>query len=205
MSRRGRFGKYGETKRIERLKRSRISQDPAYKKEDASYRGGSASKRKVPQDRQIRTRAAEPRDLEYIRSLSRRAFSRFGPYEEILAGWFDSGMTVTIMALKGEKPAGFVMMGLPESRPYPPGVTELIAVAVEHRARRLGIGDLLMRKAEKTAGELGIMSLVLFTALDNSAARSLFTKNHFIPIGIRKGFYPRGQDAMMMEREILWP
>ncbi len=203
MSRRGRFGKYGETKRIERLRRSRIPQDSAHKKEGGSYKGGSARKKKVPQDRQIRTRAAELCDLKYIRSLSRRAFSRFGPYEEILARWFSSGMIVTIMALKRKKPAGFVMMGLPESRPYPPGVTELIAVAVERRARRLGIGDLLMRKAEKTAGEIGITHLVLFTALDNSAARSLFAKSHFIPIGIMRGFYPGGQDAIMMEKVIL--
>ena len=202
MGGRGRFGKYGESKRIDRLRQARICPKAVCGKGPSHKTDERPDIKKRLREQQIRIRQARPSDVEYIRGLSRRVFSRFGPYEEILPSWFESGVTVTLMALKRGKPVGFVMLGLPSGRPYPPGVSELMAIAVEPGARRLGIGGLLIQEAEKGAGELEIKHLVLFTALDNSAAQSLFTGNGFTRAGIREGFYPRGQDAMMMEKVI---
>ena len=79
---------------------------------------------------------------------------------------------------------------------------ELLAIAVEPARQGLGIGELLMReaigKAQKLEGEM----VTLHTAVENRPAQRLFTKCGFVPSGIKKHFYPKGQDALMMYREV---
>ena len=202
MGRRGRFGKYGECKRVERLRRPRTDPFVLFRERPSSRAAAGPGWNKELQEKRIRIRPACPSDVEYIRGLSRRAFSLFGPYEEILTRWFESGVTRSVLALLGETPAGFIMLGPSWSGPYPRSASELLAIAVEPGVRRQGIGDLLVREAEKMAKALEVSRLVLFTALENSAARRLFIRHGFVPVEVRKAFYPRGQDAMMMEREI---
>ena len=74
MGNRGRFGKYGETKRIDRLRQARkgISFQPVVKIE--SLKTDSYIKGRSNQKGQIRTRLAQACDLNFVIRLSGRVF-----------------------------------------------------------------------------------------------------------------------------------
>ena len=55
---------------------------------------------------QITIRAAEESDVEFAHSLSKKAFSQYGPYEDMLERWFQSGTTETLLALMEKRPVG---------------------------------------------------------------------------------------------------
>ncbi|MFO7783611.1 MAG: GNAT family N-acetyltransferase [Thermodesulfobacteriota bacterium] len=44
--------------------------------------------------------------------------------------------------------------------------------------------------------------ILLHTATDNRAARSLFESEGFRAVRIRPGFYPRSQDAVLMVKDL---
>jgi ribosomal protein S18 acetylase RimI-like enzyme len=202
MGNRGRFGKYGEKKRIERLRRSRTLGASKLKgtapvNRHRAYHRDSTGRREV-----FTLRAAEPADTEFIRALSREAFSLYGPYEEILPHWFESGITVTAVALSRKRPAGFAMLSLPVPPWHDSRECELLAIAVSGAKQGQGIGDMLLREAEKIAAEMGAGTLVLHTAAGNAPARGLFQSHGFRVREIKCRFYPRGQDAHMMFKDI---
>jgi len=51
---------------------------------------------------------------------------------------------------------------------------------VDPEARKLGIGQLLLQKAEDYARETGAKSIVLETAPDNYTAQKLYEKNGYV-------------------------
>jgi ribosomal-protein-alanine N-acetyltransferase len=140
--------------------------------------------------------------VDYIRDLSKVAFNEYGPYEEMLPDWFTLGITVTLLAVVDERPAGFAMIRRigRESRLHP--VSELLAIAVEPPQRNRGIGNFLLSEMKKIARSTGIETLVLHTATDNLPGQALFTKHGFILLDTKSGFYPGGQDAVMMYKDI---
>jgi ribosomal-protein-alanine N-acetyltransferase len=147
-------------------------------------------------------RPARAEDVNYIRSLSRKLFHQYGPYENILALWFESDIAVTLLALMGKRPVGFALLGRLERKGYPPCVSELLAIAVEPAKWKLGVGDLLMREVLREAKELKVETLVLHTAVENLSGQKLFKKYGFTPLEVKKNFYPEGQDALMMYKDI---
>ena len=143
-------------------------------------------------------------DTDYIRTLSKKVFEQYGPYESILMQWLESGVAVTLVAWTGKNPVGFAMLrGFEHAWPVP-RLTELLAIAVEPARWRIGIGDLLMDEIVREAGRLKAATLVLHTAIDNLAAQMLFRKHGFSELGMKKDFYPNGQDAITMYKEIFW-
>jgi ribosomal protein S18 acetylase RimI-like enzyme len=81
-------------------------------------------------------------------------------------------------------------------------VCELLAIAVEPDRQQQGIGARLLQEMEKETKELGEGSLVLHTAVENLFAQKLFSKAGYEPCGIKQSFYPAGQDALMMVKDI---
>ena len=202
MANRGRFGKYGDKKRIERLRRAKVEPSYAQRKQIISDEIQADYRKTTSKKRHITLRYAKASDVNFIRTLSRNAFHEYGPYEEILPRWFLSGMTVTLLALMRKEPVGYAMLGRHQHVWYAPRVSEMLAIAVEPGSRRLGIADLLMREIEKRAKELRVKTLVLHTAVENLAGQQLFKKRGFTPSVNKKGFYPGGQDALMMAKEL---
>ena len=80
--------------------------------------------------------------------------------------------------------------------------SELLAIAIEPERQKRGIGEMLIRGIERKAIELNANRLFLHTATENLSARKLFTKNGYRRWGIEKNFYPAGQDAVVMVKEI---
>ncbi len=146
----------------------------------------------------ITIRQATALDVGYIRSLGKEVFQQYGPYEDLLPEWFASGLAVTLLASIEERTAGFAMFGHLEGVRYPHGMCELLAIAVEPTKWDLGIGGRLMTEVERRATALNVEKMILHTAVENLRGQSLFAKHGFIPLEVKKRFYPEGQDALMM-------
>jgi ribosomal protein S18 acetylase RimI-like enzyme len=196
VSRQGRFGKYGDMKRLERLRGSRTHMLPAR----AAPQHGRPARFRAER---ISIRRADLSDMNFIGRLSGRVFSVYGPYTHLVPAWFESGLTLTLVAVEKGVPVGFAMMGrFLEGLEKQETRCELLAIAVDPSLHRRGIGGMLLCKIEKEAERLGETALLLHTAVDNVPAQDLFKKNHFIPLSLKKHFYPAGQDAVMMIKAI---
>lgn len=198
----GRYGKYGETKRFARLRKTGLGQ-PHLPRRGFEKSGRFAQHKNTPFYKEpIRIRLARVTDADFIRGLSKKVFNQYGPYDDTLTRWFLSGIAITVSASMGRRPVGFAMLGhsaygVPFSRVY-----ELLAIAVEPEMQNQGIGSLLVKEIEKKARELKVKTLVLHTAADNMAGRSLFTKHGFLILQRKQCFYPEGQDALMMYKDL---
>lgn len=147
---------------------------------------------------QVVIRDALTPDVEFIRTLSQEAFGQYGPYETLLPEWFLAGITLTYVAVQDKAPVGFGMLGIIDRDPSSIRESELLAIAVAPTAQRRGIGTRLMRKMRNAAHARHVENIILHTAMDNLPARKLFEKFGFVGVGHKAGFYPNGQDAMMM-------
>lgn len=160
-------------------------------------------RRKGPHGPAMRVRPARVSDLPFIERLSGKVFSRYGPYREWIRKWFESDVAVTIIALVAEKPAGFAMLGRFADGDRISLSAELLAIAVHPRRHRMGVGRMLLKEIEEIALSLGVKRLILHTARENLPAQKLFGSCLFTTVQTKKNFYPAGQDALQMEKELL--
>jgi ribosomal-protein-alanine N-acetyltransferase len=70
--------------------------------------------------------------------------------------------------------------------------------------RRMGIGALLMLELLRLAREMGAAVATLEVRLSNEAARALYARFGFRPVGVRPRYYSdNGEDALIMTTERL--
>jgi [ribosomal protein S18]-alanine N-acetyltransferase len=202
MGRRGRFGKYGENKRLERLRQSGVH-DPSHRAARVHpTEGFTFSRKRIPQGNRIRIVAARAADIDFIERLSGSAFRKYGSYQRVIAQWFQSEMTETIIGQMDGRPVGFAMMGIIRDEASAQNICELLAIAVKPTKQNKGIGQMLLKAAEKKASGWQVERVFLHTAKDNIAARGLFTRNGYIASELKAHFYPEGQDALVMSKAI---
>ncbi|MFC1494461.1 GNAT family N-acetyltransferase [Thermodesulfobacteriota bacterium] len=152
---------------------------------------------------QIKIRsAASNSDKLFLSNLSKKAFSTFGDYEEVVLKWFESEYSRTLIATYKEIPAGFAMLSKPIDRYDPNNSAELLAIAVVSEYSRLGIGSNLTKRIDELAYETGTKMIFLHTATENKYALKLFSSSGFRVWQTKKEFYPKGQDAFVMMKEI---
>ncbi|MFC1533853.1 GNAT family N-acetyltransferase [Thermodesulfobacteriota bacterium] len=198
---RGRFGKYGETKRFDRLRRAKDDTISPIRAAIKPIRFRPSSEKMLPQKSSIALRPATCSDTCFITRLGGKVFNIYGPYEEILPKWLESDMSLTIIACMDRQPVGFAMIGDLLNRYDPQNASELLAIAVDPKSQRRGMGELLLREVDRKAAELNIKRIFLHTAIENLPARRLFTRFGYRPWEIKMGFYPEGQDAVVMSKE----
>lgn len=155
-----------------------------------------------PENNPVHLRLADQSDIPFIAGLSRELFSIYGPYDRIVPSWLGLDSTVTVIAQTEKLACGFAMIGDLCSRYDLKSASELLAIGVEPVMQQNGIGKKLIKEMEKRAIRLGIKRLFLHTATENVEARRLFTRNSYRPWEIKKDFYPAGQDAVVMSKEI---
>jgi len=198
LSNRGRFGKYGEIKRLERLALSARGKA----QHSALLSAEPARKRRSPTPGiNFKLRAGSPGDRVFVRSLSQKVFSVYGPYDEILDQWFVEEACMSFVALKKGARIGFILIGNPSVYASDMDV-EILALAVEPVLHGFGVGSALLSRAEKVLKTMGIRSLLLHTAVDNLQAVGFFKSQGFITFESRAAFYPRGQDALSMKKNL---
>ena len=189
----GRYGKYGETKRLERLRRG-DSPRPVHPTET----GPPVCL--LPDGQRARIRLARPGDAAFVTGLARESFASFGPYGPTVAEWFESPNITTLIALRGKEPLGFLMTSPAAYITFV--LLEIMAIAVAPDARRLGIGSLLLSSAEERAVKDGGLYILLHTAVTNLAAQSFFFKHGYLEVGRKPRYYPEGQDALRMIKKL---
>jgi ribosomal-protein-alanine N-acetyltransferase len=79
---------------------------------------------------------------------------------------------------------------------------EILAIAVLPEYQRMGIGSGLLNHIECLASQLGLRRLSLHTAKENNLAHQFFRKAGFKVIGTQEDYYPRGQPALIISKDI---
>ncbi len=150
----------------------------------------------------IQIREGSFSDEKFLRQLSGKVFSIYGPYQEMVYRWLEMDTTVTLVALNRGRLAGFVMLGRVNEAQGDRAPAEILAIAVEPAMQRTGVGQKLLREIEKKATAAGEKRIHLHTAVGNIAAQKLFAKHAYLITERKAHFYPRGQDALLMRKEL---
>jgi ribosomal-protein-alanine N-acetyltransferase len=80
---------------------------------------------------------------------------------------------------------------------------DILTVGVLPVARRLGIGTRLVHALLDEARLRGVTAAFLEVRVDNVAARALYEREGFRPVGMRRGYYDGGRvDAVTMRRDV---
>lgn len=146
-----------------------------------------------------RIRRARPADLPRLAELERGAFTAAWREADLAEG-LASPAGVTLVAESGVgRLLGFALFlrGLDDA--------ELLRVAVEPPARRLGIGKALVEEGLRRLGAAGVTRCLLEVRPSNAAARGLYEALGFHVAGRRRGYYTDGEDALVYEREGTFP
>jgi ribosomal protein S18 acetylase RimI-like enzyme len=143
-------------------------------------------------------RPALASDEAFIVELARSAFGEYSKsaLRATLAMVHDP-QAQTLVAVGSDRPAGFIVL-VPQS----PGEAHIAAIAVAEASRGLGIGRQLLHAAENAALSRGTRKLSLATAQSNLAALDLFLGAGFRIVTRHHRYYPRGQDAVRMEKRL---
>jgi ribosomal-protein-alanine N-acetyltransferase len=78
------------------------------------------------------------------------------------------------------------------------GEAELLTIAVDPAARRMGLARQLIARFESTARQMDAMDAFLEVASDNLAARTLYSATGWLEAGVRRGYYGPRTDAIVM-------
>lgn len=156
----------------------------------------------VPESR-VTLRRSMTSDIQFIGRLSGDVFKIYGPYDEILPAWFKSGNDITtIIACLGKIQIGFAMLSKPSDMYDLQDVSELLGIAVKPERQGIGVGEMLLRAIETKSATLNIKWVFLHTAVNNMPARRLYERTGYRNLEIKKCFYPKGQDAIVMYKPV---
>ncbi len=78
---------------------------------------------------------------------------------------------------------------------------ELLNLAVKEPFRRRGLGQKLLDGIFSLAKERGAQECFLEVRVSNGNAKRLYERNGFLPVNVRKRYYPDGEDALVMRKE----
>ena len=79
---------------------------------------------------------------------------------------------------------------------------EIENVAVLPSFRGRGLGKVLMQSLEGIAKELGAEQSFLEVRVSNEPALALYKKFGYEPVRVRKRYYPDGEDALVMKKNL---
>ena len=80
---------------------------------------------------------------------------------------------------------------------------QILTVGVIPAAQRRGLGTELVRLLEAEARHRRATELLLEVRIDNEPAKTLYEKEGFVALGLRKGYYDNGRvDAITMRKEL---
>lgn len=136
-------------------------------------------------------RAAGPEDAGALAALHADAFDRPWSQADIAAVMAGPGALALVVESRG-----FILCRAIA------GEAEILTLAVSPAARRLGVGRALVEAAAGLAAQSGAGSLFLEVAHDNVAALALYASAGFERVGLRKGYYATGADAVVMRRAL---
>jgi len=147
-------------------------------------------------------RLANENDLDFIRQLSARVFSKYGAYDKTVLGWLLEPEVTTVIIAAGADPLGFAMVTLEREKWLEPRRGHLLAIGVLPKHQRKGIGTALLEYMEEIARKYSVEEMLLWTAVDNQQALSFFRNAGFHIVGSEDRYYPRGQAALTLAKKL---
>jgi len=79
----------------------------------------------------------------------------------------------------------------------------IITIDVLPEARRFGVGSHLLTAAEDRLRTRQCTSVMLETAVDNTAALAFYKRHHYFVVKTMPRYYPDGLDAFVLEKNLL--
>ena len=79
---------------------------------------------------------------------------------------------------------------------------EILTLAVLPSSRRRGLATALLQAAMLRAARSGAAAMLLEVAETNAAARALYAAQGFVQVGLRRGYYAAGVDALVLRRDL---
>ncbi len=93
-------------------------------------------------------------------------------------------------------PGGFILARVAADE------AEILTLAVAPPARRNGLATALLHAAETRAEIAGATAMFLEVADANAPARSLYARRGYVQVGLRRGYYAGGEDALVLRRKL---
>ena len=146
-------------------------------------------------------RAGDAADAPFVVALGSVAFARFGDYAPIMSAFVRSPDVAALIAWRGRDRVGFALV---ETLPASPDTADLVAIAVDARHRRAGLGRALLARVIAFREALRSPTrLVLTVADDNEPAIALFRSFGFEMIPGSFGSYAGGQVSRRMSKIVI--
>jgi ribosomal-protein-alanine N-acetyltransferase len=136
-----------------------------------------------------------PGDLDAIHRLEIQAFA--SPWRrEFFESELSGNSRMSLVARRGRKVIGYVfaMWFFDEMH--------VNKIAVEERERRKGIAVQLMDRCLAFARDNGIRTISLEVRQSNRGAQDFYKALDFAPLYVRPRYYPDGESAVVMVREL---
>ena len=79
---------------------------------------------------------------------------------------------------------------------------DILTIGLAPQYRRQGLGRLLLKKMMEAFQEKGGRKLFLEVRAFNATAQKLYESAGFLPLSVRKKYYPDGEDALVMVKNL---
>ncbi|RMF85916.1 MAG: ribosomal-protein-alanine N-acetyltransferase [Nitrospinota bacterium] len=134
-------------------------------------------------------------DIDEVLAIERASYLSPWSYEMFRAEIEQNRFAYPLVARKEGKVVGYICLWKAADEAH------IANIAVHPDFRRQGIGSSLLEKGLEFAREMGCTKAVLEVRVSNLPARRLYTRFHFAPVGIRKGYYTdTNEDALVLMR-----
>jgi ribosomal-protein-alanine N-acetyltransferase len=146
----------------------------------------------------IRLAPMQAGDLDTVQRIERASFTTPWPAYAYRQEIETNRLAHYIVARAGDEIVGFAGMWMMVDQAH------ITTFAVDPKWRRNGIGSQMVRALLEIARPLGARQATLEVRLSNLAARQLYEKFGFRPVGIRPRYYSdNGEDALIMTTDDL--
>jgi ribosomal-protein-alanine N-acetyltransferase len=146
----------------------------------------------------IRLAPMQPGDLDAVQRIEHASFTTPWPSYAYRQEIETNRLAHYIVARIGDEIVGFAGMWMMVDQAH------VTTFAVDPKWRRKGIGAQMVRALLEMARPLGARQATLEVRLSNLAARRLYEKFGFRPVGIRPRYYSdNGEDALIMTTDDL--
>jgi ribosomal protein S18 acetylase RimI-like enzyme len=147
----------------------------------------------------IRTRKAEPGDVDVLTDLEQRVFATDRLSRRSLRRFLKSPSAEVVVAEQGAQLAGTaIVLFRPRSV-----VARLYSIAVAPPMGGRGVAQMLLEAAEAAALARGCRAIRLEVHQTNHAAISRYRKSGYREFGRHRGYYEDGGDALRFEKRLV--
>ena len=134
-------------------------------------------------------------DILKISELEKECFSDPWTYRMFVEG-FSSKLFYGVCAVEDGEIVGYACETVLFEN------AEVDNIAVAESCRRRGVGKKLLKKLETEAKERGARVSLLEVRVSNAPAMTMYLKEGFKGIYVRPRYYPDGEDAVVMQKEL---